>query len=88
MGAAGFVGAGVDELEDDVFAVGLDAIADVDRRFRGRGGFGLVDGGAGVLELGGETGFSGLGSCLPLLCADGGLDADLGGDAESFCDND
>jgi hypothetical protein len=88
MDAAGFVGAGEDELEEDVFAVGLDAIADVERRFKGRGGFGLANGGGGMLELGGEIGISGLGVCLPLLCADGGFDADLGEDAESFCDSD
>jgi len=40
---------------------GLDAIADVDRRLRGRRGSGMTASGPGVLETGGEVGVSGLG---------------------------
>lgn len=67
---------------------GLGAIAEVERMFRGRrsSGFaGGAEGGAGVLETGGERGFSGLGV---VAARDGGrLEEDLG-DSESFWDND
>jgi len=67
---------------------GLGAIAEVERIFRGlrASGFaGGAEGGAGVLETGGESGLSGLGVLPP---RDGGrLEEDLG-DSESFWDND
>jgi hypothetical protein len=65
--------------------LGFDAMADVDRIFRGR----LIaemdcERGGGALELvvGGDRGFSGLGVLLPPLCTVGDLE-DLG---DSGCD--
>lgn len=72
--------------DDEVFCEGcFDAIADVERRFRGRG-TGLGDEEVGVEEIGGERGFSGLGVLLPLLCAEGGFE--LFDEALSFCESD
>lgn len=78
-------GAGEEDVE---LGVGFAAIADVERRFRGRwvAGFGDVDGGAAVEVVGGDRGLSGFGVLLPLLCADGGLE--LLGEEVSFCESD
>ncbi len=76
---------------DEPPSLGLDAIADVDRKLRGRRGSGVTASGAGVLEPAGEVGPSVLAAVLsPLLCADGGFVADLDVDGEgaSFCDSD
>ena len=53
--------------------LGLAAIADVERRFKGRGVVAFevereADGGTERFETGGERGFSGFGVALPLLC--------------------
>jgi hypothetical protein len=70
-----FGGAG----EELVAVLGLAAIADVERRFKGRGVVAVeanreADGGAEGVETGGERGFSGLGVALPLPCdEDGGF---------------
>jgi hypothetical protein len=57
--------------------LGLEAIADVERRFKGRGVVALetareADCGAEGFETGGERGLSGLELLLPLLCDDDG----------------
>lgn len=67
---------GAGELDADCGV--LDAIADVDRRLRGRGAVGFIRfgdeaEGAGVDTVGGERGSSGLGVALPFLCAEGGF---------------
>lgn len=81
-------GAGDEDCDCDcAVGVGFAAMADVERRFRGRWGgvgFGDVDGGARVV-VGGERGLSGLGVLLPLLCADGGLELLDEGEELSFC---
>jgi hypothetical protein len=72
---------------------GFGAIADVDRRLRGRAAVGLLilrldaeAAGAGARLA--EEALSGLGVALPLLCVEGGLD-DLGDEVlESLCDID
>jgi hypothetical protein len=74
----------------------LGAIADADRRLRGRGAggfmrFGDEARGAGV-DVVGESGWSAdgrsaRGVARPLLCADGGFGV-LGDELESFCDSD
>ena len=62
-------------------ALGFDAIADVDRMFRGFRGSGIDDTDvAGVLGTGVESGFSDLVEELPLLCDGGGLEPGLGVD--------
>ncbi len=71
--------------EEAPAVLGLDAIADVERRFKGRGVVALetdreADGGPG-----GERGFSGFDALLPLLCDDGGLgDFDEDDEEDSF----
>lgn len=79
-------GAGDEDVEE-VCCFG--AIAEVERRFMGRGATAAVVGrtGALVLVAGGDCGKSDLDVFLPLLCAEGGLDDDLEFDAgeESFC---
>jgi hypothetical protein len=70
-----FGGAG----EEVPAVLGLGAIAEVERRFKGRGAVALdtdkeADSGAEGFETGGESGLSGLDVLLPLLCDDeGGL---------------
>ena len=62
---------------DEVAVLGLGAIAEVERRFKGRGVVALetdreADNGAGGFETGGERGLSGLDALPPLLCDDEG----------------
>ena len=79
---------GPGDEEEVELGVGFAAIADVERRFKGRwaAGLGEVGGGAVVEVEDGETGLSSLDVLLPLLCADGGLE--LLGEGLSFCDSD
>lgn len=69
--------------------LGLAAIAEVERRFRGREGFGGAEGAFGVVvNRAGDTGLSGF-ACLPALCITGGSfeegDFDDEGEEDSFC---
>jgi hypothetical protein len=70
--------------------VDFGAIADVERRFRGRWvvgvGFGDIIGRPGV-DVGGERGVSGLGVLLPLL-VDAALELLDEGEEASFCESD
>lgn len=81
-------GAGAGTL-DGIAALGFAAIADVERWFKGRGGFGGADGAVGVMvNRAGETGLSGLAACLVLLCTGGSFeegDLDDEGEEDSFC---
>jgi hypothetical protein len=75
---------------------GLGAIADVERRFRGRDAVGLLmlrfgedTEGFGVRSVGGGRGGSTCGGAVPLLYIGGSLEEDFGdGDDNSFVDSD
>ena len=73
--------------EEPPAVLGLDAIADVERRFKGRGVVALdtdreADRGAEGVETGGERGLSGFDVLLPLPCDDDGGFGDFEVDEE------
>ena len=73
---------------EEVAVLGLAAIAEVERRFKGRGvvAFAADREADGGFETGGERGLSGFDTLLPLLCDDeGGLgDFEVDDEEDSF----
>ena len=70
--------------------LGLGAIADVERRFKGRGVVALEidrEADSGAEDTGGERGLSGLEALLPLLCDDDGGFGDFEVEVEDAVDS-